>query len=249
MNQTNAESSRVVAVARGTTVRFALLASLLAAAFSAALLGCATTQPVAAIEPPGGARGAEGGGGADSRAAGGGDKFVISREPTPEEKPPTEDSLHIGDKWWRFRGGFLKLNDSQVRERDMAVSMKQAPQNFWDPQTALETVQIWSGLCNQCHGGRRNQSDAVNMPAPPPAWGQGEGIFFGSRRQYSELFNTVSNGGPKHEGKVAMPAWKTVLAKEQIWALLYFLEYQSGGIEGRFPPSLYPRIRTDVGQQ
>jgi hypothetical protein len=87
------------------------------------------------------------------------------------------------------------------------------------------------------------------MPAPPPNWGQGEGIFFGNRRQYSELFNTVSNGGPKHEGKVAMPSWKTVLAKEQIWALLYFLEYQSGGIEGRFPPSLYPRIRNDVGQQ
>jgi len=248
MNKINPEASRVVAVRSVTTVRVMLLASLLAAAFSAGLLGCASAPPVQVIEPPGGSR-SGGGSGAEPRSAGGGDKFVISREPTPEEKPPTEDSLHIGDKWWRFRGGFLKLNDAQVRERDTAVSMKQAPQNFWDPQTALETVQIWSGLCNQCHGGRRNQSDAVNMPAPPPVWGQGEGIFFGARRQYSELFNTVSNGGPKHEGKVAMPAWKTVLAKEQIWALLYFLEYQSGGIEGRFPPSLYPRIRSDVGQQ
>jgi hypothetical protein len=27
-------------------------------------------------------------------------------------------------------------------------------------------------------------------------------------------------------------------------ALLYFIEYQSGGIEGRFPPSLYPRRDT-----
>jgi mono/diheme cytochrome c family protein len=250
MNQINRTVSGVVAVETLSIVRFMLPASLLAAAFSASLLGCATSQPVQAIEPPGGAHGEGGGGTVEPHPSGGAtEKFVISREPQPEEKPPTEDSLHIGDKWWRFRGGFLKLTEGQVRERDMAVSMKQAPQNFWDPQTALETVQIWSGLCNQCHGGRRNQSDAVNMPAPPPAWGQGEGIFFGSRRQYAELFNTVTNGGPKHEGRVAMPAWKSVLAKEQIWALLYFLEYQSGGIEGRFPPSLYPRIRTDVGQQ
>jgi mono/diheme cytochrome c family protein len=155
----------------------------------------------------------------------------------------------VGDKWWRFRAGFLKVTDEQARERDMAVSTKQAPQGFWDPQTAIETVQIWSGLCNQCHGGRRNQQDAVSMPPPPPTWGQGEGLFFGNRRQYADVFNTVTYGGPKHEGKVAMPSWKTVLAKEEIWALLYFLEYQSGGIEGRFPPSLYPRLQTDVGQQ
>ena len=231
-----------------STLRLMLVASVIAAGFSAAFLGCASTQPTQTIEPPGGSKGD-----GDGRAAatGGGDqnKFVISREPQAEEKPPSEDSLHIGDKWWKFRGTFLKMSDGQVHERDTAVSTKQAPQGFWDPQTALETVQIWSGLCNQCHGGRRNQQDAISMPPPPPTWGVGEGIFFGNRRQYSELFNTVSNGGPKHEGKVAMPAWKTVLAKEQIWALLYFLEYQSGGIEGRFPPSLYPRIRTDVGQQ
>ena len=35
-----------------------------------------------------------------------------------------------------------------------------------------------------------------------------------------------------------MPAWRGKLSKEQIWALIYFVEYQSGGIEGRFPPSL-----------
>jgi hypothetical protein len=42
-----------------------------------------------------------------------------------------------------------------------------------------------------------------------------------------------------------MPPWRGKLAREEIWALLYFLEYQSGGIEGRFPPSLYPRMPAD----
>ncbi len=41
-----------------------------------------------------------------------------------------------------------------------------------------------------------------------------------------------------------MPAWRGKLSKEQIWALIYFIEFQSGGIEGRFPPSLYPRGET-----
>ena len=78
------------------------------------------------------------------------------------------------------------------------------------------------------------------MPAPPANWGQGEGLFFGNRRLYSEVFATVSNGGPKREGKVAMPSWKNILAREQIWALLYFLEFQSGGIEGQVPAQPLP---------
>lgn len=224
-----------------------LVASLLTSTCAAALLSCATAPPVQTIEPTAGAQSS--GSTSPKGASGGGENtFVVSREPVPEERP-SEDSLHIGDKWWKFRGTFLKLNESQAKERDMAVSTKQAPQGFWDPQTRIETVQIWSGLCNQCHGGRRNQQDALSMPPPPPTWGQGEGLFFGIRRQYADVFNTVTYGGPKHEGKVAMPSWKTVLAKEEIWALLYFLEYQSGGIEGRFPPSLYPRLQTDVGQK
>ncbi len=225
-----------------------LVASLVASTCAAVFLSCASTQPVQTIEPP--SSGAPSGEAPSKSAQGAGaesNRFVASREPTPEERP-SEDSLHIGEKWWKFRAGFLKMNEAQARERDLAVSTKQAPQGFWDPQTRIETVQIWSGLCNQCHGGRRNQQDAVSMPPPPPTWGQGEGLFFGIRRQYADVFNTVTFGGPKHEGKVAMPSWKTVLAKEEIWALLYFLEYQSGGIEGRFPPSLYPRLQTDVGQ-
>jgi mono/diheme cytochrome c family protein len=243
MNGPHQETHRMVNLHRNRLV------VLFPFACAAALLSCAGTQAVQTIEPPGAARSSEGATGEETRATGGEpSRFVMSREPPPEEKP-SEDSLHIGDKWWRFRGGYLKVSDAQARERDMAVSTKEAPQGFWDPQTAFETVQIWSGLCNQCHGGRRNQQDAVSMPPPPPTWGQGEGLFFGIRRQYADVFNTVSYGGPKHEGKVAMPSWKTVLAKEEIWALLYFLEYQSGGIEARFPPSLYPRLRTDVGQQ
>ena len=84
--------------------------------------------------------------------------------------------------------------------------------------------------------------DVVRMPTPTATWGRGEGLFFGMRRPYAEIFRTVYNGKIEKEGnRWKMPAWRGKLSKEQIWALIYFVEYQSGGIEGRFPPSLYPR--------
>ena len=80
------------------------------------------------------------------------------------------------------------------------------------------------------------------MPAPRAAWGQGEGFFFGNRRKYKDMFAIVKNGGPIREsGRAEMPAWRNILSTEMMWALLYFLEYQSGGVERRFAPSLYPR--------
>jgi hypothetical protein len=80
------------------------------------------------------------------------------------------------------------------------------------------------------------------MPPPPLKWGKGEGLFFGQRRPYADVFGVIYKGGPERNGeKSEMPSWKGKLAKEMIWSLLYFLEYQSGGIEGRFAPSLYPR--------
>ena len=80
------------------------------------------------------------------------------------------------------------------------------------------------------------------MPPPLVGWGVGTGLFFGARRPYQQVFNIIYNGGPTKDGvESEMPAWRGKLSKELIWAILYFLEYQSGGIEGRFPPSLYPR--------
>ena len=167
--------------------------------------------------------------------------FVLSRNPVGI-KASEQAPVHVGDLWWSFRAGFLKLNESQVRDRDGGISERQPPDEFWDQQTAAETISIWTTFCNECHGGRRKMDDVVKMPEPAPAWGRGEGLFFGARRPYLEIFRTISNGKIEKEGnRWRMPAWRGKLSKEQIWSLIYFVEYQSGGIEGRFPPSLYPR--------
>jgi len=216
------------------------------------LVSCATTadDQQRTIEPPSAEpAGPTGSAGPPGSAASGttigrgpeGD-FVLSRESTAATKAAEQPALHIGDKWWRFRGDYLKMSEAEIRERDSAISIEEAPQGFWDKQTATETVFIWGSLCNECHGGRRRLKDALSMPPPPNGWGKGNGLFFGNRRDYAAVFATVNFGGPIKEGnRSPMPAWTGKLAKEQMWALMYFLEYQSGGIEGRFPPSLYPR--------
>jgi mono/diheme cytochrome c family protein len=174
------------------------------------------------------------------------DEFVLSRTAGGHKGDPADAPLHVGEDWWRFRGEFLQIAPAQAKERDGAISDRQPPPVFWDEQTASEAAAVWGTLCNECHGGRRRAQDAVHMPPPPTGWGRGQGLFFGSRRGYDTLFNIVYNGGPERSGKKSpMPAWRGRLAREQVWAILYFLEYQSGGIEGRFPPSLYPRQSGD----
>jgi hypothetical protein len=177
------------------------------------------------------------------------DDFVLSRTGSAAHKnnEAPDTPLHAGEEWWGFRGGFLQVGVAAARERDGAISDRQPPPVFWDEQTASEAAAVWGTLCNECHGGRRRIVDAARMPPPPAGWGRGQGLFFGARRGYDVLFGIVYNGGPDRNGKKSpMPAWRGRLAREQIWAILYFLEYQSGGIEGRFPPSLYPRQSGDA---
>jgi hypothetical protein len=211
-------------------------ADRLVSALLGLLLGggaCAAHQPPPTIEPgntiepsppP-----------ADDRA------FVLSRD-RATARPTVAYQVNIGEKWWGPRAEFLRISEARVRLRDEEISEVSPPEGFWDTQTSVEAVAVWSALCNECHGGRRRVEDAVSMPPPPGEWGRGDGLFFGARRRYTDVFLTIYRGGPDRKGvRSAMPPWRGKLARELIWALLYFLEYQSGGIEGRFPPSLYPR--------
>ena len=182
------------------------------------LLGCATAAPSSGIEPP--ALPAQNGG----------------------ESPAENLPVHINEQWWAFRGAALKLSAAAAHDRDAAMSGKKPPPpGFWDTQVATEAVSLWGEFCNVCHGGRRRLEEARKMKSPAPGWGEGAGLFFGTRRSYEDVFFTIANGkADKSVDRPRMPAWGGKLSREMIWAMIYFIEYQSGGIEGRFPPSLYP---------
>jgi mono/diheme cytochrome c family protein len=174
--------------------------------------------------------------------------FVLSRQPVKQgSEPQLLLPVHTGEKWWDFRSQFLGMSEREVRERDSGISDKEAPDKFWDSQTALEAVSVWSSLCNECHGGRRKVEEALAMPPPPKGWGKGEGLFFGKRRPYADVFSMVWEGGPTRANKRSeMPPWKGKIAREQVWAILYFLMYQSGGIGTPLPPSLNPRQSDEI---
>jgi hypothetical protein len=213
---------------RAPELRPALLAAL--------ALSCATSAP-----PPSTIEPTAAGGPGPAAPPGKEDAFVLSRRPAGTPRPEPVD-IHLDERWWHFRSDYLRMSEAQIRARDADISEVQAPDRFWDEQTAVEAINVWTAVCNECHGGRRRLEDALKMPTPARAWGRGEGLFFGARRRYADVFIVVYRGGPERKGvRSEMPAWRGKVAKELIWALLYFLEYQSGGIEGRFPPSLYPR--------
>jgi hypothetical protein len=176
--------------------------------------------------------------------------FVYSREPMADPaREVAQHPIHINESWWPFRARHLGITPAQAQRRDAQLSEARVPAGFWDSQTSVEAVSVWTVLCNECHGGRRSVADALGMPVPAPTWGNGEGLFFGQRRTYEQVFKTVYNGGPVSEsGRADMPAWRRTLSTEMIWALLYFLEYQSGSIESRFAPSLQPRRPKVLGE-
>ena len=115
-------------------------------------------------------------GGEDDRADGGrglGVRAVAKsgRAPSPSSRSP----VHVGDTWWAFRAEFLKMNEGSAKDRDNEISEKQAPGEFWDQQSAVETISIWTTFCNECHGGRRRMEDVVKMPGPGRQLGEGRG--------------------------------------------------------------------------
>lgn len=224
-----------------------LTRGLLLLEISAVAFGCATPQQ--RIIEPNAANQAAGESPATGDATAGNDNsFVLSRKPVapaPDDGPLLP--VHTGDLWWGFRASFLGLTDKQVRDRDAAILDTEPPDKFWDAQSAIEAASLWSSLCNECHGGRRKVEDALAMPPPPKGWGRGEGLFFGKRRPYAQVFAVVYDGGPPRNNKRSeMPPWRGKIAREQIWSLLYFLVYQSGGVEGPFPPSLQPRQSDEI---
>jgi hypothetical protein len=139
--------------------------------------------------------------------------FVYSRQPPSEqERLVALIPIHIQEAWWPFRAPHLGISEGEAQKRDAQLSQTRAPAGFWDAQTALEAVSVWTVLCNECHGGRRSTEDAREMPNPQATWGQGEGYFFGNRKKYREMFATVRNGGPIREsGRAEMPPWRNIL--------------------------------------
>jgi hypothetical protein len=138
--------------------------------------------------------------------------------------------VHIGDSWYRYRGGQLGLTRSEARERDLDIDESGPPTDaFWGPELAVESAALWRALCNECHRGVRSISGASVISAPAQDWGRSTGRFFGRVRHHRQIFRAIYSGStnPKGSRRDVMPGWGTEISREQIWGLVYYLEYQT----------------------
>ena len=158
-------------------------------------------------------------------------------------KPTERAPVHVGDQWWAFRGDFLKLSEDKARERDgrhlgeTGARRVLGPADLRRDNLDLDDVLQRVPRRPPQDGGRREDAGADR---PPGGAARGcSSAFAGPTPTSSRPSTTARSRRRAIAGRCPPGAGK--LSKEQIWALIYFVEYQSGGIEGRFPPSLYPR--------
>lgn len=154
-------------------------------------------------------------------------------QPTVDEKRSVRPQIHMGEEWYEHRGGYLGLTPSDAEARDADINEEHPPRDaFWDEQLAMESASLWRKLCNECHGGQRSIEGATKMPPPPPEWGPGEASFFGRPRPRQEIFRIIYHGVDAEEPgeRQKMPGWGERLAREQIWALVWFIEQASGDV-------------------
>jgi mono/diheme cytochrome c family protein len=149
----------------------------------------------------------------------------------PDDQPA--GAVHLGEQWFEHRAAFLGMSAKDAELRDGDVDQTAPPQDrFWDEQLAVEAASMWRLLCNECHGGRRSIQRAKEIPPPPPGWGSSEGQFFGKPRPHQEIFQKIFHGGdePTDPEQQKMPPWGDRLSREQIWALVWFIEHASNDV-------------------
>ncbi len=149
--------------------------------------------------------------------------------PTAAFVAPSIDDL-VRDAWLERRARQLGVSLDEARHRDATLSVATPPDVATDDaQTRAEAVAIWGRVCASCHGVSGRLDGVTQKTDPPPrAWGgmgARMGFFFGGDKMRAGIYRAIAEGGPVRDGKPSpMPAWGPTFAREQIWALVRYLE-------------------------
>lgn len=142
---------------------------------------------------------------------------------------PDDVTPRLGDAWFEARAAELGISVEKARARDEALSEEAPPKGVWDAQTAKEAAAIWASICAECHGRNGDLEGVQEAPVMPKrkwgTFGARMGFLFGGDKMRAGIFRTIAHGGPQHDGKPSpMQAFYPMLAKEQIWALVFYIE-------------------------
>lgn len=135
--------------------------------------------------------------------------------------PPTGTvgEPHLESEWFLFRAQSLGMDVEAAMARDRALSETEPPEP--DATTRHEAAALWRSLCAGCHGATGRLEGVPVLEPAPRKWGgfgASMGFFFGGDKMRAGLYRKIRDGGEK------MPAWGELLAKEQLWALVAYLE-------------------------
>jgi mono/diheme cytochrome c family protein len=142
------------------------------------------------------------------------------------------DTQHFGDDWFAYRAKGLGISIEDARARDAALAEDAPPEGIWDEQTLEEARALWANNCAKCHGLDGDPSTAPTsdppFDPPPKRWkgvGPDMGFFFGGDKMRVGVYARIKDGGLGKEGAPSrMPAWRDSLAREQMWALVFFIQ-------------------------
>lgn len=138
---------------------------------------------------------------------------------------------HLGEAWYAFRAEALGLSVAEARARDAAMPTDAPPADFGDEATRREARALWRDHCAACHGTRGRLEDATTpLPpgqAPPRDWGAASSDFafwMAGDGFRTTVYRRIARGGDRDGRPSAMPAWETQLSREQIWALVFWID-------------------------
>ncbi|MEW5853685.1 MAG: c-type cytochrome [Myxococcota bacterium] len=153
---------------------------------------------------------------------------VVSSCSRPAKPTPTPDmKLLLGDEWFRARAAYLGITEEQARARDAALPEDAPPDGIWDSQTGPQAALIFAAQCAGCHGPEGSlEGVPVTDPAPRKlgTMGMRMGFLFGRDKMRAGLYQKISNGGKPPAKPSPMPKFQGALAREQIWALVRYIE-------------------------
>lgn len=142
--------------------------------------------------------------------------------------PPDAAMPHDKAGWIDKRARDLGISVEEAIARDQRFFHVSAGKVEIDDALATEAVVLWKNVCAACHGPRgrlEGVPPAEHMPKKWGGMGPKMGFTFGGDRMRAGLFGAIYHGPKRKDGTISrMPPWKDLLANEQIWGLVWYLE-------------------------
>ncbi len=132
-----------------------------------------------------------------------------------------DDKSHDRNGWFLKRAAQFDMSLAEAEKRDLALSESHPPE-YEDEAIKKEAAVLWRDLCSLCHGANGDPKDSLIVEPKPKKFGtlgMKMGFTFGGDKMRSGIYRVIRDGKGER-----MPAFGKQLAREQMWALVKYIE-------------------------